>query len=51
MAPLWTISRINHVCDCNCHHEWNAAIGMETIHALRPIACGEELTITYLMLS
>ena len=48
-AVFATISRINHACDCNCHHEWNAAIGMETIHALRPIACGEELTITYLM--
>ena len=48
-AVFATISRINHACDCNCHHEWNAAIGMETIHALRPIECGEELTITYLM--
>ena len=40
-------SRINHDCLPNCQHTWNANIGEETIHAVREIAQGEEITISY----
>jgi len=40
-------SRINHACLPNCQHTWNASIGEETIHAVREIAKGEEITISY----
>lgn len=43
------IARINHTCLPNCHHEWNPALQMETVHALREIARGEELSICYLL--
>ncbi|KAK7965861.1 uncharacterized protein PG986_000138 [Apiospora aurea] len=41
--------RINHSCRPNCHNSWNEAIedGRETIHAIRDIFAGEELTIPY----
>ena len=48
-AVFAVISRINHSCVPNCHHEWNPALGRETIHAIAPIAAGTELTISYLM--
>jgi hypothetical protein len=52
-AVFETICRINHSCLPSCHHEWNPSLGsgqgMETVHALRPIAQGEELSISYLM--
>ncbi len=40
-------SRINHACLPNCQHTWNASIGEETIHTVRDIAQGEEITISY----
>lgn len=40
-------SRINHACVPNCQHTWNDNIGEETIHAVRPISKGEEITISY----
>ena len=40
-------SRINHDCLPNCQHTWNANIGEETIHTIREIAQGEEITISY----
>ena len=40
-------SRINHSCLPNCQHTWNASRGEETIHAVRNIAKGEEITISY----
>ena len=40
-------SRINHACLPNCQHTWNAKRGEETIHAVRDIAVGEEITISY----
>ena len=40
-------SRINHACLPNCQHAWNGSIGEETIHAVRDIAKGEEITISY----
>ena len=36
-------SRINHSCAPNCHHEWNGALGKETLHAVRRIERGEVL--------
>jgi len=44
-AVFTTISRLNHACAPNCHHEWNGRLDMETVHALRSISRGEELTI------
>jgi len=40
-------SRINHACLPNSQHTWNANIGEETIHAVREIVQGEEITISY----
>ncbi|KAF8856367.1 SET domain-containing protein [Acephala macrosclerotiorum] len=40
-------SRINHACVPNCQHTWNDNIGEETIHAVRQIFKGEEITISY----
>lgn len=42
-----TACRINHSCLPNCHHNWNPDARHETIHAIRPIAAGEEITISY----
>lgn len=38
---------INHSCFPNTHHSWNSATQHETIYATRPIAPGEEITISY----
>jgi len=40
-------SRINHACVPNCQHTWNDNIGEETIHAVKRISKGEEITISY----
>jgi hypothetical protein len=40
-------SRINHACVPNCQHTWNDNIGEETIHSIRRISKGEEITISY----
>ena len=47
-AVYATICRINHSCAPNCHAEWHSRRRVETVHALRDIALGEELTICYL---
>lgn len=41
------ISRTNHSCIPNTHHSWNSNLGSETIHAIRDICAGEEITISY----
>lgn len=41
-------SRINHACDKNAHNSWNKNIKRHTIHAIRDINQGEEITISYL---
>jgi SET domain len=41
-------SRINHSCRHNAQNTWNENIGRLTIHALRDIEVGQEITITYL---
>lgn len=40
--------RINHACDNNAQKNWNENIKRHTVHALRDIAKGEEITIYYL---
>ena len=47
-AVFRTSSRINHACAPSCHAAWNPSVRMQTVHALRAIARGEELTIAYL---
>ncbi|KAF2628500.1 SET domain-containing protein [Macroventuria anomochaeta] len=39
--------RFNHSCNPNACFSWNAAIGKETIHTMRDIKEGEEVTISY----
>ncbi|KAI9869147.1 MAG: hypothetical protein M1813_002971 [Trichoglossum hirsutum] len=41
------ISRINHACLPNSQNTWNSTREQETIHAVRDIAKGEEITIMY----
>ena len=41
-------SRINHSCSHNTQNTWNANLNQLTIHALRDIEEGEEITISYL---
>lgn len=40
-------SRINHSCVPNAYFSWNASIGRETLHAVKDIPMGEEITISY----
>ena len=42
-----TICFINHSCLSNAHNSWNSDIKCETIHAIRYINAGEEITISY----
>ncbi|KAG9503786.1 hypothetical protein J7337_003743 [Fusarium musae] len=42
-----TICLINHSCLPNSHQNWNNEAGHETIHAIRQIKAGEEITISY----
>ncbi|KAJ0107043.1 SET domain-containing protein 5 [Diaporthe amygdali] len=42
-----SICLINHSCLPNSHHNWNDNEKHETIHAIRPIKAGEEITIQY----
>ena len=40
LAVLWET-----YCDANAAERWNAALGRRTVHAVRRIAAGEEITI------
>ncbi|KAK3373439.1 SET domain-containing protein 5 [Lasiosphaeria ovina] len=42
-----TASLINHSCVPNAHHSWNRGTGRETVHAIRDISAGDEITIAY----
>lgn len=42
-----TICFINHSCCSNAHNSWNEFLEEETIHAIRDIEPGEEITISY----
>ncbi|VUC32635.1 unnamed protein product [Clonostachys rosea] len=42
-----TICRINHSCLPNSQNTWNSDTEIETIFAIKPISCGEEITISY----
>lgn len=47
-AMFRNISRLNHSCLPNCQGNLNEATEKFTIHAIRPIAPDEEITISYL---
>jgi hypothetical protein len=42
-----TLCLINHSCLPNSQNTWNSDTKHETIYAIRPISCGEEITISY----
>lgn len=42
-----TICLINHSCLPNAHNNWNSDTKCETIHAIRYIKSGDEITISY----
>ena len=42
-----TTSRVNHACDANVAFKWNPTTERLTIHALRAIKSGEEITYNY----
>ncbi|OCK81202.1 SET domain-containing protein [Lepidopterella palustris CBS 459.81] len=41
------IARINHSCRPNAQHAWNAKLSRETVYSVRPIAAGDEITLSY----
>lgn len=41
-------SRINHSCRHNAQNTWNSETGQITIHVMRDVEAGEEITISYL---
>lgn len=44
-----TAARVNHCCAGNApHYAWNANLGKLTLHAVKDIAEGEEVTVCYL---
>ena len=47
-AVYAVICRLNHDCRPNAHVCWNENIGMQTVHALRPIRVGEEICVAYI---
>jgi len=46
-AVYTTICFINHDCIPNSYLNWNTNLNMETVHAIRPIKAGEEITVCY----
>ncbi|KAH8180027.1 SET domain-containing protein [Sarocladium implicatum] len=47
-AGMYPIAcRINHSCLPNSQHKWNPELKHETVHAIRPISRGDEITINY----
>jgi hypothetical protein len=48
LAVFATFSRLNHSCVPNAHHSYNPILKRTTVFAVKDIAPGEELCITYL---
>lgn len=46
-----TVSRLNHACSPSAHYCWNSKLGQMTVHVLRAVPRGEEITISYLAAS
>ncbi|RPB07912.1 SET domain-containing protein [Morchella conica CCBAS932] len=42
-----TCARLNHSCSPNANHSWNSDTRTESVHAIRDIDPGEEITICY----
>ena len=42
------IARLNHCCRPNAHHTWDPSRGVKSVHALRDIAVGEEILLSYI---
>ena len=42
-----TIARFNHACDASACYRWNRNLQKLTVHAVRPIMAGEEITVCY----
>lgn len=45
-AVFAVICRINHACVPNAHIAWNKKLKQETVHAIKPIAAGDEITVS-----
>lgn len=43
-----TVSRLNHSCIPNANYSWSSTYGRENVYAVRDIAPGEEITVSYL---
>ena len=46
LFPL--VCRLNHACRPNARYVWREDLGKELVFAMRPIAKGEEITISYI---
>ena len=46
-AVYSTASRFNHACDANAAFKFNSSLGQLTVHAVRPISAGTEITFNY----
>lgn len=42
------VSRLNHDCRPNADYHWDPETLTQHIHAVRPIAAGEEITVSYM---
>ena len=47
-AVFQTSARLNHSCRPNCYVAWDPRRGVHTVHAIRHISPGDEMTIAYL---
>ncbi|KAF2817660.1 SET domain-containing protein [Mytilinidion resinicola] len=47
-AVFYHNARFNHSCNSNAYFFWNEKIDMETIHAIKDIEAGDEITLCYI---
>ena len=47
-AVFERIARLNHCCRPNAEHAWDAASGTQCVRALRRIALGEQIFLSYI---